>query len=67
MQKTYKCKNNHKFKKDEAPGVICPTCNEPAEMVKWQNVDSLEANKKGLGLMEEFGSVVKELKGGKRK
>ena len=62
MQKTYKCKNGHKFKKDEATGVTCPSCNESAELVQWNNVDSLKNNTKGFGIMEEFGSVVKELK-----
>ena len=66
MEKTYKCKNGHKFKKNEAANVICPTCNEPAEPVKWNNVDGLTANTKGFGLKEEFGSVVSQLKGTKK-
>jgi len=65
MQKTYKCKNGHKFKKDESDHVICPSCNEPAELVKWNSVEGLEANKKGFGLKEELGSVVSQLKGKK--
>ncbi len=58
MQKTYKCKNGHKFKKDEAKDVTCPTCNEAAELMKWNTVDEFTANKTGFGLMEELGSVV---------
>jgi len=67
MQKTYKCKSGHKFKKDEAPNVICPTCNEPAELVKWNTVDGLSSNTKGFGLMEEVGTVVSELKNKKKR
>ncbi|HNX25749.1 MAG TPA: hypothetical protein PKG60_17005 [Spirochaetota bacterium] len=67
MQKTYKCKNGHKFKKDEAQNVICPSCNEPAEPVKWNNVDGLSSNSKGFGIMEEVGSVVSELKNIKKR
>lgn len=62
MQKTYKCKNGHKFKRDEAPNVVCPTCNEKAEPVKWNNVEELSSLKKGLGVMEEVGSVMNELR-----
>ncbi len=66
MQKTYKCKNGHKFKKDESSGVICPTCNEPAELVKWNTVDKFTGSSDGLGLIEELGSVVSEIPGGTR-
>ncbi len=66
MEKTYKCKNGHKFKKEEAKNVICPACNEPAELIKWNNVEGLSSNTKGFGIMEEFGSVVSELKNKKR-
>ena len=65
MEKTYKCKNGHKFKKNEAAEVICPTCNEIAQPVKWNTVDSLKSNS-SFGLMEEFGSVVNELKAKKK-
>lgn len=66
MQKTYKCKNGHKFKKDESKEVTCPTCNETAELMKWNTVDEFTANKTGFGLMEELGSVVKDITGKKK-
>lgn len=66
MDKTYKCKNGHKFKKAESENVVCPSCNEPAELVKWNNVDKLNSNTKGFGLKEELGSVVSQLKGNKK-
>lgn len=66
MEKTYKCKSGHKFKREESGNVICPTCNEPAELVKWNTVDGLTANTKGFGLKEELGSVVSQLKGNKK-
>lgn len=65
MQKTYKCKNGHKFKKEEASNVTCPTCSEPAEQIKWNTVDEFDSSKKGSILMDEFNSVKKELKGKK--
>lgn len=64
MQKTYKCKNGHKFKKDEAPGVTCPTCNEAAELVKWNSVDKFTGSSDGPGIIEELSSVVSEIPGG---
>ena len=63
MQKTYKCKNGHKFKKDEAPGIICPACSESAEPVKWNSVDQFSSNSKDSGLLEELGSFVNEIPG----
>lgn len=66
MQKTYKCKNGHKFRKDEEPDVICPTCSETAEPIKWNTVDKLDSNSKGFGLVEEIGSVYSELKSWKK-
>ena len=66
MEKTYKCRSGHKFKKEESVNVTCPTCNEPAEPVKWNTVDGLNTNTKGFGLKEEFGSVVSQLKGNKK-
>lgn len=63
MQKTYKCKKGHKFKKEEADGVTCPTCNEPADLVKWNTVNEFNSSSKGFGLIEELGSVVNALKG----
>lgn len=65
MQKTYKCSKGHKFKKEESPNVTCPTCNEPAELVKWNTVDEFTSSKQGSILMEEFNTVKKELKGKK--
>jgi hypothetical protein len=58
MQKTYKCKNGHKFKKEEEAKVICPTCNEAAELMKWNTVDEFSSSSKGPGVIEEVGSVV---------
>ncbi len=63
MQKTYKCKNGHKFKKDEASTVVCPTCNEVAELVKWNNVGEFTGNSKSNGLYEELGSALSEIPG----
>ena len=65
MEKTYKCKNGHKFKREEADNVTCPTCSEPAEQVKWNTVDEFSSSKKGSILMEEFQTVRNELKGKK--
>jgi len=65
MQKTYKCKNGHKFKKDEGSAVLCPTCNESAEPVKWNNVDGLNSLK-GPGIIEDLGAAASELPGGKK-
>lgn len=62
MERTYRCKNGHKFKKAEAPSVTCPTCNEQAELVKWHTVDEFGDSSKRSILMEEFRSVVGELK-----
>ncbi len=64
MQKTYKCKNGHKFKNNEASDVKCPACNEAAEPVKWNSVDKFTGSSDGLGLMEELGSFVNEIPGG---
>jgi len=63
MQKTYKCKNGHKFKKDEAPGVICPSCNEAAEPVKWKTVGPFTGTSKDSGMLEEVGSFINEIPG----
>jgi len=63
MQKTYKCKNGHKFKREEAPDVVCPSCNEKAELVKWNTVTEFNSNSKGFGLVEELGSIANTLKG----
>ena len=63
MQKTYKCKNGHKFKKDESANVNCPTCNEAAQVIKWKTVEEFNSSK-GFGLGEAFGSVVKDIKNG---
>jgi len=63
MEKTYKCKNGHKFKKEAAKDVTCPTCNEHAEPVKWNTVDEFKSNTKGFGLKEELGSFIDSLKG----
>ena len=63
MQKTYKCSNGHKFKKDETGRVTCPVCNETAEPVKWNSVDRFSNNSKGGGIFEELGSVVNEIPG----
>ena len=66
MQKTYKCKNGHRFKKEEAQSVTCPTCNEQAELVKWNTVGDFDSSKQDLGLVSEFKSAVNDLRG-KRK
>ena len=67
MQKTYKCKNGHRFKKEEANPVTCPTCNEVAELVKWNTIGEFDSNKQqGNELMNEFKSVVSDLKGKKK-
>jgi len=63
MQKTYKCKNGHKFKKEEASGVTCPSCNEAAEPVKWNTVDRFTGTSKDAGMFEELGSVINEIPG----
>lgn len=60
MQITYKCRNGHKFKKEEAPNVTCSSCGEPAEAVKWNTVESYAIPEKGLGVMDEINSVIKE-------
>lgn len=66
MERTYRCKNGHKFKKEEAAAVTCPTCNEHAEPVKWHTVDDFGDSSKRSILMDEFRSVVGELKNKKR-
>jgi hypothetical protein len=66
MQKTYKCKNGHRFKKEESNSVTCPTCNEQAELVQWNTVGEFDSNKEGIGLMHEFKSAVNDLKGKKK-
>jgi len=66
MQKTYKCKNGHRFKKEEAQSVICPTCNEQGELVKWNTVGEFSSSKQDLGLMSEFKSAVDDLRGKKK-
>ena len=66
MQKTYKCKNGHRFKKEESNSVTCPTCNEKGELVKWNTVDQFDSNKQGAGLLYEFKSAADELKGKKK-
>ena len=63
MQKTYKCANGHKFKRDELPRVTCPICNEQAEPVKWNNVGQFTGPSKDSGLIEELGSAVNEIPG----
>ncbi len=64
MQKTYKCKKGHKFKRDESDNVLCPTCNEPAELVKWNTVDESDFSSKNFGLGSALGSIVKDIKSG---
>jgi len=64
MQKTYKCKNGHKFKKEEAANVTCPTCNEAAAPVKWNNVGEFDNSAKNFGFKEAFGSIVGDIKNG---
>ncbi len=63
MQKTYKCKNGHKFKTEEQKIVSCPTCNEHAEPVHWNRVNG-EFHKVpfGFGLKKEFGSIIDTLR-----
>jgi len=63
MEKTYKCKNGHKFKREEANNVTCPTCNEHAELIKWNTVGEFNNNKFGFGLKEELGYIVNTLRG----
>lgn len=62
MQITYKCKNGHKFKKEEAQNVTCSSCGEPAEAVKWNTVESYAAPEKGLGVIGEITSAIKDEK-----
>ena len=67
MEKTYKCRNGHKFKRVEGDRVTCPTCNEPAELVKWKTVDDFSSSKKGPGIREGISSVVGSIKEGIKK
>jgi len=64
MDKTYKCRNGHRFKRVEGDRVTCPTCNEPAEPVKWNAVDDFSSTKKGPGIRDSIGSVMKTIKDG---
>jgi len=66
MQKTYKCPNGHKFKTEAADSVRCSTCNEIAELVKWNTVEDFKSSSKGLGVLEEMNFVAKEIKGKKK-
>lgn len=63
MEKTYKCKNGHKFRREEAINVTCPSCNEYAEPVKWKTVDEFADKSFGLGLKKELGYIVNTLRG----
>jgi hypothetical protein len=63
MQKIYKCKNGHKFKKEEEKSMTCPTCNEHAEPIQWQTVDEFPNIPFGFGLKKELGYIVKTLRG----
>lgn len=67
MEKTYKCRNGHKFKRVEGDKVTCPTCNEPAEQVKWKTVDDFASTRIGPGIKEGIGSVVQTIKDGIKK
>ena len=70
MEKTYKCKNGHKFKREEAANVTCPTCNEAAEVIKWTAGEdfnySSKSSSKDIGVMDEIGSIFSEIKGKKK-
>ncbi|HPS57840.1 MAG TPA: hypothetical protein PK514_07010 [Spirochaetota bacterium] len=66
MEKTYRCSKGHKFKREVAASVTCPTCNEPAELMKWNTVDEFGDSSKRSILMDEFRSVVGELKNKKK-
>lgn len=67
MEKTYKCKNSHKFKRQEAANVTCPTCNESAEPVRWKEVGEFTNSSKNFGFKEAFGSIVGDIKDGFKK
>ena len=62
MERTYRCKKGHKFKREEAVSVICPTCNEPAEPVKWNTVTEFGDSSKRSIIMDELRSVTGELR-----
>ena len=62
MEKTYKCKNGHRFKNEEADAVICPKCNEPAELIKWNTFDGFNSNKNDIDLTHEAKSATAEIK-----
>ena len=67
MDKTYKCRNGHKFKRAAGEKVFCPTCNEPAEEVRWKTVDDFSSAGKEPGFMGSIGSVVNSIKEGIKK
>lgn len=67
MDITFKCRNGHKFKRVEGKNVVCPTCNEPAEPVKWKTVGEFDSSKKGPGIKESVGGVVNTIKEGIKK
>jgi hypothetical protein len=63
MQKTYKCKNGHKFKMDAVNSALCPTCNENAEPVQWNTItDKFPKVPFGLGISKDFGFIGKTFK-----
>lgn len=63
MEKTYKCKNGHRFKREEAASVACPSCNERAELVQWKTVEEFADKSFGLGLKKELGYMLNTLRG----
>lgn len=67
MDKTYKCRNGHKFKRVAGNNVICPTCNEPAEEVKWKTVDEFTSTRKESGITGSVSSIVNTIKEGIKK
>ena len=67
MEKTYKCRNGHKFKRSEGKNVTCPTCNEPAELVQWKTVGDFDSSRQGPGIKDGVGTVVNVIKEGIKK
>lgn len=63
VQRTYKCKNGHKFKIEEKKNMTCPECNEHAELIHWNEVGKFPKIPFGLGFKKELGDIVKTIRG----
>lgn len=63
MNRTYKCKNGHKFKTEEKINLKCPECNEHAELIHWNDVGEFPKVTLALGFKKEFGFIAKTLRG----